>query len=111
MVAGFVLMGGGLGVASVASTAAGTAPLDPERRGVGAGLLSSTAQIGTALGLAAVMPLAQLRTQALGPGAAARVAGFELGFLVSGAAAALAAAAMLATLALAARRATAAAPR
>ncbi len=95
MLAGFVLMGAGLGVASVASTAAGTAPLDADRRGVGAGLLTSTAQIGTALGLAAVMPLTQLRTQALGSGAAARVEGFELGFLVSAAGAALAAAVLV----------------
>jgi len=46
----FGLMGGGLGVASVASTAAGTKAGD--RPGLASGLLNTAAQLGSALGLA-----------------------------------------------------------
>ena len=51
---GFVLLGTGVGVASVASTARGTAALDDADQGLASGLLTSRAQIGTALGLAVV---------------------------------------------------------
>ena len=55
----FLVMGGGLGVASVASTAIGTAGDD--RPGFAAGLLNTAAQLGTAIGLAAlVAPAAAL---------------------------------------------------
>lgn len=54
----FALMGTGLGAASVASTHAGTEAADPAYGGVAAGVLSSAAQVGTALGLAIVAPLA-----------------------------------------------------
>ena len=54
----FALMGLGLGVASVASTAVGTAAVDPADRGVSGGVLNSAAQLGTALGLAVLIPLA-----------------------------------------------------
>ena len=54
----FALMGLGLGVASVASTAVGTAAVDPADRGVSGGVLNSAAQLGTALGLAILIPLA-----------------------------------------------------
>ena len=47
----FALIGGGLGVASVASTAAGTAA-DADRPGLASGLLNTAAQLGSALGLA-----------------------------------------------------------
>ena len=51
------LMGTGLGLASTASTAAGTDAAPAPHRGVASGLLNATAQIGTALGLAlAVAP-------------------------------------------------------
>jgi EmrB/QacA subfamily drug resistance transporter len=83
MLAGFVLLGSGLGVASVASTARGTAAADRADQGLASGLLATTAQLGTALGLATVVPLASARTEALGGGAAARVAGFELGFAIA----------------------------
>ena len=49
-------MGTGLGLASTASTAAGT-DAAPSHRGVASGLLNATAQIGTALGLALVVPV------------------------------------------------------
>jgi EmrB/QacA subfamily drug resistance transporter len=82
LLGGFVLLGGGLGVASVASTASGTAAVDGARRALASGLLNTSAQVGTALGLAVVVPIAAARTAALGGGADAQVAGFELGFAV-----------------------------
>ncbi|WP_203993772.1 MFS transporter [Virgisporangium aurantiacum] len=48
----FAVVGAGLGAASVASTRAGTEAARPEHRGVGSGVLTASAQIGTALGLA-----------------------------------------------------------
>ena len=53
----FVMMGGGLGVAAVASTASGTAALGEDEQGVAAGVLNAAAQVGTALGLAVVATL------------------------------------------------------
>jgi MFS family permease len=58
LLSSFALMGLGLGVASVASTAVGTATVEPADRGVSAGVLNSAAQLGTALGLAVLIPLA-----------------------------------------------------
>jgi MFS family permease len=92
MLGGFVLLGAGLGVASVASTTQGTAASDPGRHGVASGLLVTSAQVGNVLGIAALVPLATARSTTAGGGAAAQVAGYELGF---GSAAALAAAAAL----------------
>ena len=86
-VGGFVLMGAGLGVASVASTARGTAAAGADDQGLASGLLATSAQLGTALGFAAIVPLA-----ARGGGPAAQVAGYELGFTIAAAIAALAAA-------------------
>jgi MFS family permease len=54
----FVVLGAGLGAASVASTEAGVEGTEPADRGVAAGLLNSCAQIGTSLGLAGLGPLA-----------------------------------------------------
>jgi MFS family permease len=53
----FLLMGSGLGVAAVASTASGTAALDDSAQGIASGVLNAAAQIGTALGLAISVPL------------------------------------------------------
>jgi hypothetical protein len=94
MLGGFLLLGAGLGVASVASTARGTAAADAADQGLASGLLATAAQLGTALGLATIVPLASARTEALGGGAAAQVAGFELGFQLAAALAAAAAAAV-----------------
>ncbi len=55
---GFTLMGAGLGAAAVASTHTGTESVEPARQGVAAGALNSSAQLGTALGLAVLTPLA-----------------------------------------------------
>ena len=54
----FVLMGAGLGLASVASTEVGTMAAAPADRGAASGVLNSAAQVGTALGLAVLVPLA-----------------------------------------------------
>jgi EmrB/QacA subfamily drug resistance transporter len=92
MLSGFVLLGVGLGVASVASTARGTAALDAANQGLASGLLATSAQLGTALGLAIFVPIASARTRTVGGGPAAQVAGFELGFALAAALAAAAAA-------------------
>jgi MFS family permease len=95
LLAGFVLLGAGLGVASVASTARGTAALGGADQGLASGLLATSAQLGTVLGLAVVVPLAAARTEALGGGAAAHVAGFEIGFVLAAALAAATAVTLL----------------
>jgi MFS family permease len=67
LLAAFTVLGTGLGGASVASTHAGTEAAEPVHRGVAAGVLNSAAQIGTALGLAILVPLAEpARTGFLG---------------------------------------------
>jgi MFS family permease len=83
LLGGLVLMGAGLGVASVASTARGTAAVGADDQGLASGVLATTAQLGTAFGLAVIVPVAAARTQALGGGAGAQVAGYELGFELS----------------------------
>ncbi|WP_170284674.1 MFS transporter [Kribbella amoyensis] len=75
LLSAFVAMGTGLGVASVASTTAGTAAVPEADRGVAAGLLNSTAQLGTALGLAVATPLVA---------STAPMTGYRLGFAVAG---------------------------
>jgi MFS family permease len=67
LVAGFVLSGVGLGIASVASTAAGTAAVPAEQQGLASGLLNTAAQVGTALGLAVLVTVATARAGALTP--------------------------------------------
>ena len=64
LIPGFVLMGAGLGCASVASTAAGTSA-GGGSQGLASGLLNSAAQIGTVLGLATLVPLSAARTSEL----------------------------------------------
>jgi MFS family permease len=71
----FAVMGFGLGAASVASTAAGTAEVPEPDRGVAAGLLNSSAQLGTALGLALTGPLVA---------SAAPMLGYRLGYAAAG---------------------------
>lgn len=58
LLSGFVLAGAGLGAASVAATHAGTESVEPNHQGVAAGVLNSSAQLGTAIGLAVLTPLA-----------------------------------------------------
>jgi MFS family permease len=51
----FAVMGAGLGIASVASTASGTQALPVADQGIASGVLNAAAQIGTALGLALIV--------------------------------------------------------
>jgi len=96
MLGGFVTLGLGLGVASVASTARGTEAFEAGDQGLASALLATSAQLGTALGLAIVLPIAAARTDALGGGPQAHVAGYELGFILAAAAALAAAAGVIA---------------
>jgi MFS family permease len=48
----------GIGTASVASTQTGTDAADPAYRGVVSGVLNSAAQVGTAIGVALLVPIA-----------------------------------------------------
>ncbi|WP_114561508.1 MFS transporter, partial [Desertihabitans aurantiacus] len=74
LLAAFAVSGAGLGAASVASTTAGTTSVGEADRGVAAGLLNSSAQLGQALGLAAVSPLVA---------SAAPMTGYRLGFVAA----------------------------
>jgi MFS family permease len=58
LLAAFGVMGAGLGAASVASTQTGTEAADSAHRGVVSGVLNSAAQVGTAVGVALLLPLA-----------------------------------------------------
>jgi MFS family permease len=71
LLSGFAVMGLGLGVASVASTTAGTAHVRDDERGLAAGVLNSSAQLGTSLGLALAGPIVA---------SAAPMTGYRLGF-------------------------------
>ena len=62
---GFVVMGCGLGIASVASTASGASAIGEDMQGLASGLLNTSAQFGTALGLAVLIPLSAARTDLL----------------------------------------------
>jgi EmrB/QacA subfamily drug resistance transporter len=75
LLAAFTLIGAGLGTASVASTQTGTDAAEPAYRGVASGLLNSAAQVGTAVGVALLVPIA---AAAAGP---AVMAGYRIGFL------------------------------
>ena len=90
LLGGFVAMGSGLGVASVASTARGTAALAGPDQGLASGLLATSAQVGTVLGLATLVPIAAARTATLGAGKAAEVSGYKTGFMLAAAIAATA---------------------
>jgi MFS family permease len=100
LVTAFALMGLGLGIASVASTAVGTAAAAVADRGVTGGVLNSAAQLGTALGLALLVPLATRSDDVL--------AGLRLGWV---GAAAVAALGLLAAVALPRREAGITGPR
>ena len=82
---GFIFMGSGLGVASVASTASGASAVGKDMQGLASGLLNTSAQFGTALGLALLVPLSAARTDALaGSGIqpdVALIGGFRVAFL------------------------------
>jgi EmrB/QacA subfamily drug resistance transporter len=86
LLAGNVASGLGLGCAAVASTAAGIAAVKEETRGLASGLLNAAAQIGTAVGIGALVAVAAARAGTVPGGAesaAALVAGYRLAFLVA----------------------------
>jgi EmrB/QacA subfamily drug resistance transporter len=91
--AGAALSGLGLGCASVASTARGTSAVDEEKRGLASGFMNTSAQVGTALGLASLLTLAAIRTETFSggsePGAEALVAGYRFAFFLAGGVASL----------------------
>src|SRR5215212_11944241 len=91
---GFVLMGAGVGLSAVASTTAGTSALGSGKRGLAAGLLNASAEVGYVLGLALLVPLAAARTDAVAgdvahPPDAALVEGFRWAFYAGAALAVL----------------------
>jgi MFS family permease len=99
VVANAALSGLALGCSAVASTTRGTSAVREEERGLASGLLNSSAQVGTALGLAVFFAVAVARTEtvALGgePSAEAIVVGYRWAFFVGAGVAALGAAAAL----------------
>ncbi len=96
---GLLLLGVGLSVASVAATIARTARLGATEQGLASGLLNTSAQVGTALGLAALVALSAGRTDALlaaaTPPGGALVGGLRLAFLCAAGLAVLGAVAVL----------------
>ena len=74
LLSAFVLIGAGLGIASVASTQTGTDAAEPALRGVASGALNSAAQVGTAAGVALLVPLASATGSTV-------MAGYRIGFL------------------------------
>ena len=74
----FAVMGVGLGIASVASTQTGTDAADSAYRGVASGVLNSAAQVGTAIGVALLLPVAA----AVGLDT---MTGYRIGFVGAGA--------------------------
>jgi len=85
VVAGAGLSGLALGCSAVASTSRGNSAVGEGERGLASGLLNSSAQVGTALGIAFLFTIAAARTSALSgaePTAAALVEGYRLAFFV-----------------------------
>lgn len=85
VVSGAALSGLALGCSAVASTTRGTSAVGEGERGLASGLLNSSAQVGTALGLAVLFTIAAARTDALSaaePTAVALVEGYRLAFFV-----------------------------
>jgi MFS family permease len=83
LLAAFAVMGAGLGAASVASTHVGTEAPEPAHQGVASGVLNAAAQVGTALGLAVIAPVAGYRTGFVGAGLLA-LAGLATALLLPG---------------------------
>jgi MFS family permease len=99
VVANAALSGLALGCSAVASTTRGTSAVREEERGLASGLLNSSAQVGTALGLAVFFAVAVARTEAVAlggePSAEALVVGYRWAFFVGAGIAALGTAAAL----------------
>lgn len=85
LVTGLVVSGLGLGCASVAATSAGMSAVADHRRGVVSGLLNTAAQVGTAVGIAALLAFAAARTPpgAGVPGPQELVDGYRAAFVAA----------------------------
>jgi len=98
---GFVIVAAALGLAMVADVIAAAAGVQPADAGLASGLISTSRQIGGAIGIAVTTAIAAARTASVlragHPRAAALTAGFHGAFAVTGALA-LAAALIAATL-------------
>jgi EmrB/QacA subfamily drug resistance transporter len=77
---GFIVMALGAGSVFVAVTAAANAGVPPDRAGLAAGLLNSSQQIGSALGLAILSAVAITRTNDLVAAGAPHVAASDAGY-------------------------------
>jgi EmrB/QacA subfamily drug resistance transporter len=88
VVSGAALSGLALGCSAVASTTSGTSAVGAGERGLASGLLNSSAQVGTALGVAILFTIAAARTGALSgvePTSQALVEGYRSAFFVGAA--------------------------
>jgi MFS family permease len=81
---GLILLGGGLGLAQVVVTAVGLAQVPIDERGLASSLVTTASQVGTAVGLAILVSLANLRSTVLTghpqPSSTELVAGFQWAF-------------------------------
>jgi EmrB/QacA subfamily drug resistance transporter len=84
---GFIVLGFGLGIGSVAATSSGMAQVKAAEQGLAAGLLNTAAQLGTVIGLALLDIIAASSTAILkssgNSDTTALIAGFRWAFLVS----------------------------
>jgi MFS family permease len=84
---GFLVLGFGLGVGSVAATSAGMAQVKAAEQGLAAGLLNPAAQLGTIIGFALLDIIAASSTAILKSSGStevtALIAGFRWAFIVS----------------------------
>jgi EmrB/QacA subfamily drug resistance transporter len=77
---GFVVMALGAGSVFVSVTAAANAGVPPDEAGLAAGLLNSSQQVGSALGLAVLSAVAITRTDDLAAAHAARLVALDAGY-------------------------------
>jgi MFS family permease len=81
---GFLLFALGLGLTFVTAVIAGTAGVGDAEQGLASGLINTSQQVGTALGLALLVTVAAARTEALaeniGQSASALVGGYHYAF-------------------------------
>lgn len=86
LLTGIMVSGFGLGCASVASTATGVSAVAEDEGGLASGLLNAAAQVGTAVGIAALTLVAARATASNAAGAEAATAlvgGYQLAYLVA----------------------------